>query len=100
MRNLLQNAITYCDKIPVIKLATSEDATGWTITVNDNGPGIDPAASALIFEPFARPQQNANSEGSGLGLSICKKLLETMGGRIGFASNLGEGTTFSVFLPK
>ncbi|MEM6916902.1 MAG: ATP-binding protein, partial [Verrucomicrobiota bacterium] len=67
-------------------------------TVTDTGRGMSPEEQAKAFVPFVSNKKD-NAGGSGLGLSICKELVGQMGGRIGFVSELGKGTHFSVFLP-
>lgn len=68
-------------------------------TVADTGRGMSPEEQSKAFTPFVSNKKD-NAGGSGLGLSICKELVSQMGGRIGFISELGEGTQFSVFLPR
>lgn len=67
-------------------------------TVTDTGRGMSPEEQSEAFTPFVSNKKD-NAGGSGLGLSICKELVGQMGGRIGFVSELGKGTHFSVFLP-
>lgn len=67
-------------------------------TITDTGRGMSPEEQAKAFVPFVSNKKD-NAGGSGLGLSICRELVSQMGGRIGFVSELGKGTHFSVFLP-
>ncbi len=67
-------------------------------TISDTGRGMSPEEQAKAFVPFVSNKKD-NAGGSGLGLSICKELVTQMGGKIGFVSELGKGTHFSVFLP-
>jgi signal transduction histidine kinase len=71
------------------------------ITVEDHGPGIDPADLAHIFEPFYRGQGVLASTvpGAGLGLSIVKRHIEAQGGRVSVESTKGKGTRFTIHLP-
>ena len=65
------------------------------ITVSDTGPGISPEITARLFEPFV----STKAEGIGLGLSICRTIVEAYGGHISARSVLGQGTAFDVVLP-
>jgi signal transduction histidine kinase len=69
------------------------------IDVSDNGPGIPPEYHQDIFQEFLQVQQDAQSQGMGLGLAIARRLTEAHGGKIWVESKLGEGSTFSVLLP-
>jgi two-component system sensor histidine kinase HydH len=66
-----------------------------TITIQDNGSGIDKNALQAIFEPFYTTRAN----GTGLGLFICRKLINAMGGEIRVKSRIGKGSTFTITLP-
>jgi signal transduction histidine kinase/CheY-like chemotaxis protein len=68
-------------------------------TVTDTGRGMSPEEQSKAFVPFVSNKKD-NAGGSGLGLSICRELVAQMGGKIGFVSELGKGTHFSVFLPR
>jgi signal transduction histidine kinase len=99
--NLIGNAIKFTKTGQVsIQLALT-DPTHWTMQVADTGIGVPAEARAFIFEPF-RQVDNAltrENRGTGLGLSIAKQLVELMGGRINLQSELGKGSTFTVWLP-
>jgi CheY-like chemotaxis protein len=62
--------------------------------VHDTGPGIDPAQADRLFTPFGQTEVGRRAGGAGLGLSICRQLVEKMGGEIGVDSRLGEGSIF------
>jgi signal transduction histidine kinase len=72
------------------------------VSVSDRGPGIPETFRARVFEKFAQAQPSASGrrEGTGLGLSISKAIVERLGGRIGFESQVGRGTTFHFELPE
>ncbi len=94
MQNLLGNAIKYRGPLPVrIEVSAERMGTGWVVKVRDNGIGIAPAYHAQIFGLFKRLHQRS-VPGTGIGLAICKKIVDGMGGRIWVESELGKGSTF------
>jgi signal transduction histidine kinase len=102
LQNLLGNALKYrrLDTPPVVRLSSS--TTGGrhcTITVTDNGIGFNEAYAEKIFKMFERLHSRAQYEGSGIGLAICKRIVERHGGTIAATSSAGQGTTFTVVLP-
>ncbi len=70
------------------------------ITVADKGIGLDPSHASRLFQPFTRLNPRMAYEGSGIGLSICRKIVERHGGSISVEGTLGEGTTFVIVLPE
>jgi PAS domain S-box-containing protein len=101
MANLCSNAIKYNRPGGSVTVAASFDEPGWVIlTVTDTGLGIAADKQDEIFEPFNRLGAEAGTiEGTGVGLTICKRLMDAMGGRISFTSTLGVGTRFVAMLP-
>ena len=99
-QNLISNALRYCspDSSPRIHVSAIRSAVEWTFSVADNGIGIDPANADRIFDLFTR--LNANSPGLGIGLSICRKLVHNLGGRIWVESQPGIGSTFRFTIPR
>jgi len=98
-QNLISNAIKYRGEAPP-EIHTSARRTGraWEIAVSDNGAGIDPRYQDKVFELFER-LDGGDVDGTGMGLSICKRAIERFGGRIWVESTPGEGTTFRFTLP-
>jgi len=99
--NLVGNACKFTKEGSVSFEAKGREDSGeaWIeFTVTDTGRGMSPQEQSQVFVPFVSNKKD-NAGGSGLGLSICKELVAQMGGRIGFVSELGKGTHFSVMLP-
>jgi light-regulated signal transduction histidine kinase (bacteriophytochrome) len=102
LQNLLGNALKFRrkDEAPVIRLAGSATAHGMcAITVTDNGIGFRETQGEQLFGMFARLHPRAKYEGSGIGLAICRRIVERHGGTIAAASTTGQGATFTVTLP-
>lgn len=99
LQNLLANAIHYCETDPIINVQVVEEKDTWKISVADNGPGINAELRSKIFEPFKRLSRT-KGKGLGLGLAICKKIIESHGGRIWHEFGAITGTTFHFSLPK
>ena len=96
--NLVNNSIKYCSKqrTPIISIATKQIDDFMVITITDNGMGISTEDHANIFSKYQRVSQDG--EGSGIGLYLVKEIVTASGGRIEVESELGKGSTFSVFL--
>lgn len=101
-RNLVDNAIYYNVDGGRVKVRTWCDATAAWLSVTDTGRGIGPADLPKIFQRFFRADKSRSRGGprSGLGLAICRAIVEAHGGEIAVTSELGRGTTFTVRLPR
>ncbi len=101
MQNLIGNALKYHGKTdPIIIVSAEETHTDWIFSVKDNGIGIDPLYAEKIFMPFQRLHLREDYEGTGIGLSICKKIIDRLKGKIWVESTLGEGACFKFSIPK
>jgi signal transduction histidine kinase len=96
--NLLHNALKYGAGQP-IEVTVSTDGTQALLAVRDRGIGISPDDHARIFERFERAVTDRHYSGFGVGLWICKQIVDALGGDIRVVSRLGEGSTFEVSLP-
>lgn len=94
--NLYQNAAQAMEGGGTIRVAIGEERGGVRIVVRDNGAGIPPEVQARLFELF----YSTKTAGSGLGLSVCRKVMETHGGTIDIRSALGEGTEVTLRFPR
>ncbi len=98
-QNLVSNAIKYrSEKPPVIKISAKHVDGDWLFSVADNGLGIDPENRQRIFEMFSRIHDRS-VPGTGIGLAICQRVVERLGGRIWVESTPGEGSTFYFTIP-
>jgi signal transduction histidine kinase len=98
--NLVSNAIKFTDEGEVT-ISASATGDGFTLAVRDTGPGIDPADQARIFEEFQQADNSATKRkgGSGLGLSIARRIVDMHGGRLWVESSVGSGATFFFTVP-
>lgn len=103
LNNLIENALKYSsEQSEPVKVTLEAKDAGVTITVSDHGIGIPKEDQNLIFEPFYRVDKSRarSTGGFGLGLSLCKKIVDAHGGNIVLQSALGEGSTFKIWLPQ
>jgi signal transduction histidine kinase len=100
--NLVSNAAKYGGEGKPIAIAVGADELSAWIAVRDRGPGIPAAEQARIFREFYRAPEayRSNVEGTGLGLALVKRHIEALGGTVDVASQIGQGATFTIKLPK
>lgn len=101
LQNLVGNAIKYRsqDKVPVIRVSALDDGDHWLIAVADNGIGIEDSAQD-IYELFRRLHGPSAYPGAGIGLAVCRRIVQHHGGRLWHENNPGGGTVFSFTLSK
>ncbi len=99
-QNLISNAIKFRDgSIPFIEIGAELKECNWTFSVSDNGIGIAPEHAEVIFSIFQRLHTRTEYSGNGIGLSICKKIIEQHGGKIWLGNHIGPGCTFNFSIP-
>ena len=100
LQNLLANAVKFrSDVSPHVTVKAEREDRGWRLSVADNGIGIEPQHLGRIFVPFKRLHTRDEYPGTGIGLGICKKIVEARGGEIFARSTGGGGTVFTFTLP-
>ncbi|MFC4542437.1 PAS domain S-box protein [Halosolutus amylolyticus] len=99
-QNLLSNAIEYSgDESPQIDISATRDEEQWIVSIQDEGIGIDPDEQERIFEVFQRLHTPEEHSGTGIGLALCRRIVERHDGEIWVDSEPAEGSTFSFTLP-
>ncbi|WP_137288515.1 PAS domain-containing sensor histidine kinase [Natronorubrum halophilum] len=99
-QNLVDNAIEYSgEEPPRVAISATREGDEWLISVSDEGIGIDSADEDRVFEVFERLHSHEEHAGTGIGLALCRRIVERHGGEIWVDSDSGDGTTFSFTLP-
>jgi len=101
LHNLLENAIKYTDNNGKIEVELTSNEDQVTLSISDTGVGIAPVDIPRLFDHFYRGggDRSQDDQGSGLGLTIVKSIVERHGGKVSVDSRLGEGSTFTITLP-
>jgi signal transduction histidine kinase len=100
LQNLVGNALKFrsSEAPPRVELSALRDSHEWVVTVRDNGVGVDPDQASRIFEMFSRA--NSEAEGVGIGLAVCRRIIEAHGGRIWVEAADGGGSAFRFTMPR
>ena len=100
VQNLVQNAIRHTPVAGSVRIEGHHGDRSLVLVVEDNGEGIPPEQVERIFEPFWRGDASRSTDGSGLGLTLAKRIVDALGGTIGVESRVGSGSRFAVVLPE
>ncbi len=98
--NLLENALKYSPAGTTVSLEAAQTQNRVMVTVRDQGQGMDPAELPKIFDIFYRGSRQSSDKGHGLGLAGVEAIVKSHGGRVAVSSQVGQGSTFTVILPK
>ncbi|MGM0477242.1 MAG: sensor histidine kinase, partial [Pseudomonadota bacterium] len=102
-QNIVGNALKYvpADTRPAITVTSQATPDDWKVWITDNGVGVDPAQTDRLFQVFSRLHTREEYEGSGIGLALCRRIVEHHGGTIGVESDgPGCGSTFWFRIPR
>jgi signal transduction histidine kinase len=99
LQNLVGNAVKFRGEVPLrVQVSALRDNKEWVVTVRDNGIGVDPHQTSRIFGMFSRA--DAGKEGAGIGLAVCRRIVEAHGGRIWVEPGTEGGSAFRFTLPR
>jgi signal transduction histidine kinase len=98
-QNLIGNALKYCERTPDIRISAVLHGDMWTFSIADNGIGIAAEHCGRVFGAFERLHGRDRYQGTGLGLALVKRIVESYSGRIWLQSEPGAGSTFHFSLP-
>ena len=100
-QNLVGNAIKYRkpNQPPIVHISAEQKGVEWVFSIRDNGIGFDPQHASIIFEPFKRLHGTEEYPGSGVGLAICRRIVQAQRGRIWAEATAGSGAAFYFALP-
>jgi len=99
LTNLISNAIKYSPEQPRIIISVAREGAWWRVAVADEGMGMNPEHHDVVWDPFRRLHTHDEIAGSGMGLSICRRIVEGWSGELSFESTPGEGSTFEFTIP-
>ena len=99
LQNLIENAIKFSQEQPKVRISSKRKGNWAVFTIQDNGIGMDMKDTDKIFAVFHRLHSKSEYPGTGIGLALCKKIVERHGGRIWVESEPGKGSTFYFTLP-
>jgi len=100
-QNLIGNAIKFRSERPLtVEIGAAREEDGWLLSVSDNGIGIEEGSRDRVFEIFQRLHDRRDYEGTGIGLAVCRRIVERHGGRIWLEPNPGAGTRVCFTLPR
>ncbi len=99
-QNLIGNAVKFRGReIPSVRVSAQADSDAWVFSIRDNGLGIDPKYHERVFDLFKRLHPTDRYPGTGMGLAVCRKVVQRHGGRIWVESEPGQGSTFRFTIP-
>jgi signal transduction histidine kinase len=99
-QNLMSNSMKFCESQPIIEVNIVHQADTFILSIKDNGIGMNKNYEHKVFKLFQRLDRAKHYEGTGIGLTICKNIVEKYDGTISFESKEGAGTTFFLTFPK